>query len=170
MIRISLQRQVQDQLTCWRTTTSIYRHQICRHRSQPWNTQDNQTYDPEGFARLTLKDVLKIEQRAQLPEEQSWVFPPTPKVQVWRVPWYLNTSLPRRLLRRAYIYDLIKVNDKGSTYLYRSYGIRNDLFSMTLKIFLIVGKLPVPNALLNLCCTTEPLTFFNYAIILKLPT
>ena len=45
----------------------------------------NQTYDPEGFARLTLKDVLKIEQRAQLPEEQSW-FPATPKVQVWRVP------------------------------------------------------------------------------------
>ena len=50
--------------------------------------QDNQlqAYDPEGFARLTLKDVLKIEQRAQLLEEQRWVFPATPKVQVWRVP------------------------------------------------------------------------------------
>ena len=45
-----------------------------------------QTYDPEGLARLTLKDVLRIEQRAQLLEEQSWVFPATPKVQVWRVP------------------------------------------------------------------------------------
>jgi hypothetical protein len=65
---------------------SIYRGRICRHQSQAWNTQDNQTYDPEGFARLTLKDVLKIEQRAQLPDEQSCVFPATPKVQDWRVP------------------------------------------------------------------------------------
>ena len=60
-----------------------------------------QTYDPEGFARLTLKDVLKIEQRAQLTEEQSCVFPAAPKVQDWRVPWYLNTSFPTRLLRRV---------------------------------------------------------------------
>ena len=64
--------------------------------------------------------------------------------------------------------DFIKVNDKGSAYLYRSYGNRNDLFSMTLKIFLIVGEFPCPHAFLNLCSTAKPLlTTFNYAKILK---
>jgi len=58
--------------------------------------EEGSTYHPFP-ARLVLKDVLKMEHRAQVPE-QSFVFPFVPSVQLRFVPWYLKTSFPSRFL------------------------------------------------------------------------
>jgi len=51
------------------------------------------TYAPEGFARLTLNDVRRMEQSGQFVEEQSEVFPGFPSVHFRDVPWYRKTSV-----------------------------------------------------------------------------